>query len=239
MTVFCSSMNLWRRAARMATFVMVFAAAWVAGARAQTPPYALFQYSTITGSGNTITATQLPVVIASGTIYQNVTLLFDVDAEGNLTLAPGYPQVVKSPRPIMSNFLAGTYVGPPTILSGKAIITVSGPSVGPGGVTEFNLTAAAGADPCTFPSSGTWYVVGSDLANNPFASRLKTDGITSTLVSYGVGSSECNDDNLDWLQDSLLGFSQVGTTLTIYSYTHDGTDHNTAQDQITYTLQNP
>src|ERR1700733_12617407 len=198
MTVFCSKMNLWHRAVRLATFAIVFAASWVSGARAQTPPYALFQNSTITGSGNTITATHLPVITSGGIIYQNVTLLFDVDAEGNLTLASGYPQVVKAPRPNMSAFRAGTYVGPPTILGGKATITVSGPSVGPGGVTEFSLSAATGADPCTYPSSATWYVVGSVLANNPLASRLKTDGITSTLVSYGVGSSQCDTDSLDW-----------------------------------------
>jgi hypothetical protein len=128
MTAFCSRISSWRRAARLTTFVMVFGAAWVAGARAQTPPYTLFQYSTITSSGNTITATQLPVVTATGTIYQNVTLLFDVDSSGNLTLAPGYPMVVPSTRPIMSAFKAGTYVGAPTILGGKATITVSGPS---------------------------------------------------------------------------------------------------------------
>ena len=117
----------------------------------------------------------------------------------------------------MSAFKSGTYIGPPTILGGNAIITVSGPSVGPGGVTEFTLTAATGANSCTYPSSATWYVVGSDLASNPFASRLKAAGITSTLVSYGEGSSQCDTDDYDWVQNTLLGFTQTGNTLTIYS----------------------
>jgi hypothetical protein len=240
MTVFCSSLNLWRRSARLAAFVIVLAAAWVAGARAQTPPYALFQYSTITGSGNTITATQLPVVTTSGTVYQNVTLLFDVDASGNLTLAPGYPEVVKSPRPFTANFVPGTYVGPSTILSGKAIITVSGPSVGPGGITEWSLSAPTGADPCSYPSSAVWYAVPA-LANSPLAARLSKAGITSTAVQYGVGGSQCSTDGYDWEQNTLLGFSQTsGTTLAISSYTYDGvTDYNTARDTITYTLQTP
>ena len=140
----------------------------------------------------------------------------------------------------MSAFKAGTYVGPPTVLGGKATITVSGPSVGPGGVTEYTLVAAAGADQCTYPSAATWYVVGSVLANNPFASRIKSAGITSTLVSYGVGSSQCDTDDYDWVQNTLLGFSQVGNTLTISSYTYDGTeDFSTARDSIVYSLQTP
>jgi hypothetical protein len=238
MIEFCSSPNSWRRTARLATFVIVFAATWGAGARAQTPPYALTQFSTITGSGNTIAATQLPVVTATGTIYQNVTLLFDVDSAGNLTLAPGYPMIVPSPRPIVSNFRAGTYVGPSTILGGKATITVSGPSVGPGGSTQWAIAAANGADPCTYPSSATWYV--GPAANNPVAGRLKSVGITSTAVSYGTGGSQCDTDGDDWLKDSLLGFTQVGNMLTIYSYTFDTTgDSSKPLDQITYTLQAP
>jgi hypothetical protein len=55
-------------------------------------------------------------------------------------------------------------------------------------------------------------------------------------VSYGVGSSQCDTDENTWLQNSLLGFSQVGNMLTIYSYSRNGSDYNTAQDEITYEL---
>ncbi len=117
--------NLYARRAgvRLITVVTAMAAAGV-GARAQDAsidstsppaPYSLFQYSTLTGSGRTILATRVPVVLTNGSIvYKNLTLLFDVDAAGNLTVAPGYPQVVASPTPIVYNFEAGKYVGPST-----------------------------------------------------------------------------------------------------------------------------
>lgn len=239
MTILSSKLCSWSRAARLAAFPIIVGAVCVAGARAQTPPYALFQYSTISGSSNMITATQFPVVNASGvTTYQNVTLLFDVDSLGNLTLAPGYPTVVTSPRPVVSGFKAGTYVGPPTVLGGKASIIISGPSVGPGGGTEFTLVAATGADPCTFPSAAVWYDVAS-LATNPLTTRLKNAGITSTFSSYGTGGSQCNTDGNDWAQNTLLGFSQTGNTLTISSYTYEGIyDYGTPKDTIVYTKTN-
>ena len=227
-------MNSRRRTARFATCIMTFAASTIA-AHAQTPPYVLFQNSTLTGSGNTINATFLPVVLSTGTIYENVTIQFDVAADGTLTIAPGYPQVVKSPVFITSKFVPGTYVGPSTILGGTALITVSGPSVGPGGTTEWTITTPTGANSCTYPNSATWYV--GPLASNPLATRLKSAGITSTSYSYGIGSSQCSTDGSDWLQSTLIGLSQVGDALTIYSYTYDGLDdYSTPRDQITYCL---
>ena len=120
----------------------------VIAVRAQTPapPYALFQYASLTGSGNTITATQVPVVTATGvTVYENLTLQFNVDSNGNLTLAPGYPQSIPAPAILTSGFKPGTYVGPSNVLAGKALITVSGPGVSAGGATTWSLSAAPGA----------------------------------------------------------------------------------------------
>src|SRR6185312_8068869 len=65
MTVSCSSLLPWRRAMRTATSIVTLAAAWTVVAHAQIqdfalgettspPPYVLFQYSTLTGSGNTV-----------------------------------------------------------------------------------------------------------------------------------------------------------------------------------------
>lgn len=224
-------MTTLRSAASFAALVLIFGVCQVA-VRAQTPPYLQMQYSTLTGSGNTITATMLPVVTSTGITYQNVTLLFDVDSSGNITLAPGYPQLVPSPTPIISGFLAGNYVGPSTIFGGKALITVSGPSVGPGGTTEWTISASSGANACTYPDSATWYV--GPLTSNPLSARLKKDGITSPDYSYGVGSSQCTNA-LHWGTNTLLGLSQVGDTLTIYSYTYNSADSSLPVDQITYT----
>jgi hypothetical protein len=195
------------------------------------------QYSTLTGSGNTITATQIPVVTATGvTVYENLTLMFNVDPSGNLTISPGYPQIVQAPVLMSSGFRAGTYASPSTILGGKGTIVVSGPGVTDGGATEWTLRAATGADPCTFPNSATWYV-GPIAANNPLADRLKTAGITSTAWSYGIGGSpQCATGHTgNWPSNSIIGASQVGNTLTIVTFYVGG--YNNPLDQITYTLQ--
>jgi len=236
MTVFRKSLNLWsfrRRATRLATFGMIVAAVlvFVAQAQAPTPPYAEFQYAALTGSGNTITATQVPVVLAGGvTVYENVTLQFNSDANGNLTLASGYPQIIPAPSQIASGFKAGNYVASST--NANATIAVNGPGATDGGATEWSLSSVAGSYAYTYPSSATWYV--GPIASNPLAARLSKAGITSTAWSYGVGSAY-NTNN--WGTNTLIGVSQVGNSITIVSFTSSGpTDHNVPVDQITFTL---
>jgi hypothetical protein len=106
---FSVNSNLWRRAAGTAiSLTALTSCAFVANAQtAPTPPCAAFQYSTLTDSGDTSVATWLPVVAAGGTVYKNVVLLFTFDTDGNLILAPGYPQVTKASAIIASDFKAG------------------------------------------------------------------------------------------------------------------------------------
>ena len=206
---------------------------------AQTPPYALLQYSSLTGTGNTITATQVPLVIANGvTVYVNLTFQFAVDSNGVVTLVPGYPQEIPAPTILSSDFKGGTYVGPSTILSGGMIVAVAGPGVTDGGATEWTLSAGSGANSCTTPLSASWYV--GPLASNPWASRITAAKITSTAWSYGIASGpNCSPTGIsanNW-STALIGVSQVGNTLTIASFTFAGSDYSTPQAQITYTLQ--
>jgi hypothetical protein len=233
MTVSCRNPYSWRRAARLATIVIVLTAAWVVVAHAQTPqpPFALFQQSTLTGSGNTITATQVPVVISSGiTVYVNATLQFNVDSNGNLTLSAGFPQVFPAPALLTSSFKAGRYVGPGTTAFANFIVTVAGPGVLDGGATAWSLAAPTGASTFTSPSSATWYV--GPIASNPLAARLKSAGITSTAWSYGVGSGYPSTPN--WATNTLIGVSQIGNTLTIASFTNNSADKAIPVEQITY-----
>jgi hypothetical protein len=238
------SLNLKRHAAWTGAFLVVLTAGvLVVRAQAPTPPYALFQYASLTGSGNTITATQVPVVTATGvTVYENLTLQFNVDANGNLTISPGYPQAIPAPTILTTGFKAGTYAGPSTVLNGGMIISVSGPGVTDGGATEWTLSAGSGANSCTTPDSASWYV--GPLANNPLAARLSKAGITSTAYSYGIASSpNCNATTPPQGLNSgnwgypLIGVSQAGNTLTIVSFSSGATDFSTPQAQITYTLQ--
>jgi hypothetical protein len=204
----------------------------VASASTTAPPYSLFQNATLTGTGNTVTATWLPVVTTKGTTYKNVTIQFNVDALGNLTIAPGYPQVAVDPPIIVSAFKAGKYVGPSNVYSGEMSLNIDGPGVTVGGATEWTLAGAPGAFVYTYPESATWYV--GAIASSPLAARLKAAGITSTAWTYGVGGGGYG--GAYWYNDSLLGFSQVGKTITIVSFTHSGADKAEPVDQITYTL---
>jgi hypothetical protein len=192
------------RAVIMAAIVITLAgAAWVASTPAQTQdsdlqdvlpltsttPFALFQFSTLTGSGDTMTATDVPVVTSTGSIiYKNVTAQFNVDSAGNLTLAKGFPKVVSASPPPFNSFEAGKYAGPGTLGNGKFAMIVGGPTVSPGGTT-WGATVATGADPNTYPFSCSWY--DGPIANNPDAPRLEKVGITSTALSYGVCSGPC------------------------------------------------
>jgi hypothetical protein len=113
-------------------------------------PYALFQFSTLNGSGNTMSATEVPVLTSTGAvIYKNVTAQFKVDSAGNLTLTPGFPKVVNAAPPAFNAFKAGKYVGPGTDGNGMFFIIVGGPTAGPGG-TYWGATAATSADHCTY-----------------------------------------------------------------------------------------
>jgi hypothetical protein len=88
-----------------------------ASLRAQSQP--LFQNAALTGSGNTVNATRVPVVTPSGsTLYVDVNLQFNADATGNLTLAAGPTQISLSAAVVSSSFRAGTYVGAAKLFRG-------------------------------------------------------------------------------------------------------------------------
>ena len=239
MSVLRVYLNLRRRSARFATILMVLAAGAAVG-QAQTPPYGEFQYATLTGSGNTITATMLPVVTSTGISYFNVVVEFDVAANGTLTVAPGYPTVAKAPRPLIGNFLAGSYVGPATDSSYD--ITVAGPGVTTAGATEWSLATATGASCSTTPTSATWYVFGGAMKSHPLYTRLKAAGITTATyqayAGWGTTGAQCTSSN-GWETDVLIGVSQIGNTLMITSFSNNNGDVNQPVSQITYTYTNP
>jgi hypothetical protein len=130
-------------------------------------------------------------------------------------------------------FQTGRYFTPSTILSGEAAIDIAGPGVADSGATLFSLAAAPSANNCTYPGTATWFV--GPIANNPLAaSRLSKAGITSTAWSYGVGDG--NACGGFWGGNDLLGFSQIGNTLTISRFSSGGNDFAAPVDQITYIL---
>ena len=236
-----------RRAAWIAAVAIAATFTWVAGTHAQSKgtPYALFQYATLVGSGSTLTVSRIPVVVAAGnTIFKNITIQFDVDPDGNLTLSPDNPRVSDAPPLQVSSFKAGSYIGPGSILDGKTPAFVDGPGAIDGGATSWSFSTAAGADYCTYPGSATWYV--GPIENTPVAARLKKIGITSTAWSYGVASgpgyfTNCTKTGFSfqsdkWQPGTLVGVSQSGNAVTIASFTERGNDYSAPIAQITYRL---
>lgn len=199
-----------------------------------------FQYAALTGSANTITLTRVPVTTSSGQIiYQDITLQFDNDGNGNLTLTNGFPMMALSRGLQVSSFQAGKYIGPGSVANGNALITVNGPGVVNGGSTAWSSTTAATADPCTVPTSATWYV--GPLTNNPMATRLTKAGITSTAWSYGISGNgiafSCGGSlSFHWSNGSIIGVSQTGNSITFARFTNNSFDQASPVDQITYTL---
>lgn len=206
---------------------------------AATPtPY--LQDSTIVGSGGTITATDVPVETSTGSlVYKDVTIQLNAATSGNLTIAPGYPKVVAAINPILNQFVAGHYVGPPTLGSGKFLVTVNGPGVSTGGATAWSLTPSSGANCGTYPQSVTWYT--GAIASSPLAARLKKAGITSNFYSYGIVgfSPSCGAGGSPGYFESgaIVGVSQIEGSLTFVSFTpFDSPDSPIPVDEITYSL---
>src|SRR4051812_37282748 len=126
---------------------IVLAAGFCALALPQPAPGPKFQYASLTGSGNSIVVSRVPVITASGqTMYQDIILQFDTDADGNLTITASSPSVTPSPSLLISSFEAGKYAGPRTVASGKASISVSGPGVAPGGSNVWSSNTNGDSD---------------------------------------------------------------------------------------------
>lgn len=207
-------------AAKLAALTIMCAA----GTMAQIPPYAEFQYATLTGSGNAVSISQIPVITGTGaTKYVNMTLQFTVDYAGNLTVAPGYPQFTIAPMPVVSSFRAGQYV----MAGSTQAATIAGPGATLGGATEWSL-----ASTYTYPYTATWHV--GPIASSPLAARLQKAGITSTAWSYGIAGG--SGEGPTWSTNALIGVSQIGNTITIVSFTDGNGDHSQPVAQITYTL---
>ena len=205
--------------------------------------YASFQYATLTGTTNTINATNVPVTVGKTTTYENLTFQVTVDATGAVKIVSGSQTAAASPVTQSAGFKAGTYLGPNfgsnSSYTGMQIV-VSGPGVVAGGFTDWSLSAASGSTAsCQYPTSATWYVGSPTSSSNPLYARLKKAGITSTAYSYGtLGSGSCNYNNAGyWQSGALLGVSQTGSAITISSFSYDSTDNSTPGDQITLTLK--
>ena len=193
-------------------------------------PAIQLQYASVVSAGSTFTISRAPVYTSTGAlVYEDISLQLAVGANGQITIAAGYPKYVVSPALLTSGFAAGTYVGPEGVDKEQMGFVLTGPGIG-AGVTEWTIKAAPTYDPCTSPGDATFWV--GPLANSPIAARLKQYNITSTDWSYGItGVQNCYQT--EWGANTVMGLSRVGNTITVGVFS----EGNLPSYQYTYTLK--
>jgi hypothetical protein len=189
-----------------------------------TTDYAEFQNSTLSGTSNTINVANVPVVTSSGITYDNVTITFSVSSSGTLKVTS--TKVVAAAEVQTDGFEAGTYQAP----GGGEQIDVSGPGVESGGETEWSF--ATTSLNCQNQVSATWYV--GPITSSPYYTRITAANVPLTGYSYGVGGGASNCGA--WNPNSLLGFAQTGSQLTITDFSNlSGQDQSEPFATISYT----
>ena len=214
-------------------------------ARAQDAPATTrLQDAQLVARGNTIAITRLPIHTAHGTIYRDVTIELQVDAQGHVTLATdaagrvvaaGMPATPLPARPSAT----APQIALRSVPSGQPIELPQAPSepITYQRFTPGTYTAADGsliqvqdrgmdlihhvpAWTLTSPTgaaitTATWYSGPPFL--NPRSRRLKRANITGTQFAYGTsdeGSSPVFGSG------ALIGVREAGRTLTIVSFHH-------------------
>jgi hypothetical protein len=197
-------------------------------------PSILLQYASVVSAAYTITITRAPVTTSTGAvIYEDITLQFAVGATGQITFASSEPTVVPSPNLLVAGFEAGTYVN--AAVGENMGFVLAGPGIG-AGVSVWSITLAATYWYATTPGNATFWV--GPIANSPIAARLTAAKITSNDWSYGVLGTQEAYAAPYWSVGDLLGFSQVGNTVTVARFTNNlKVDVNLPVDQFTYTLK--
>jgi hypothetical protein len=177
-------------------------------------PRASFGAALVTGADNRISVSRVPVLDSVGKVYyKDLTINFQVDSTGNLTL--GTATIYASPSLVTSGFQAGNYKD---TLGNTYQLT--GPSVIPGTTrTVWSLAFTAGTYVTQFSMS---WVTGA-IAGHPNESSLKSRNITSTAYSWGiVGNSTGQKSGFpfyNWGNYAyVVGAAQAGNQLVLHLF---------------------
>ena len=230
-------------------------------ASAQTDPATTrLQDAQVVARGNTIAITRLPIKTATGTIYRDVTIELQVDAQGHVTLAtdstgravaggmaaPSLParasgrpaqvalQAVPSGQPIE----LPQQPSAPIVFQQFTAGTYTAPDGSIVQVQDRGRDLIHGVPAWSLRSDNAAITEATWWSGPPFLSprstRLKRAEITSTQYAYGV--SDAGTGNV-FGSGALIGVKQNGYTLTIVSFHHGCcTDEPQPVSTLTYTL---
>ena len=188
-----------------------------AGTASAAPPDMLLQSANLSGSGNTLNVTRVPVRDSTGKVtYKDIELSFDVSNTGVVTLGPGSPVVTTSPTLNVAGFRAGIYKD-----SLKRHVQVSGPSVLAGGRTGWTLTWI---DPTVSAHFNATWATGA-ITGHPNEATLKLWGFTTTAYSWGVIGSNSGFIG-SWFPSYVFGAAQLGDVLTLHYFESDTVENS-------------
>jgi hypothetical protein len=193
-------------------------------------PTIFMQSATINGAADAVTLTRVPVQNAAGTIiYKDISMFFDVDSLGNVTLPPALVKITPSPTINVGAFKPGTYNG--YSINGCTndhTFKVGSPGVGSGGRISGSIQRIEFG--CgIFNASWT----SGPIAGHPLEVQLKAAGITSTAYNWGImGTADLSTQQSGWIAGDIVGVVQTGNQLSLVNFKNK----NIAKTSLTFTL---
>lgn len=191
-------------------------------------PAIFMQSATINGAADTVTLTRIPVRKANGSIiYKDISMVFDVDSVGNVSLDTTSVKITASPTLNVGAFKPGTYNGYKLWVS--STFKVGSPGVSSGGRISGSIQRITTVDDDIFNASWT----SGPITGHPFQAQLNAAKITSTAYNWGVmGTGGEYTINSGWKAGDIIGAIQTGNQLSLVNF---GVD-NKADATLTFTL---
>ncbi|WP_411728103.1 hypothetical protein [Methyloglobulus sp.] len=189
------------------------------------------QQATINGAADAVTLTRVPVMKADGIIiYKDISMFFNVDSAGNVTLPSALVQITPSPTINVGAFKPGTYNGYDLAPQcGGHTFKVGSPGVGSGGQISGSIQRINGSNCDTFNASWT----SGPITGHPHQAKLNAAGITSTAYNWGVmGTAGGQTVVSGWKAGDIIGAVQTGNQLSLVNF---GVD-NKADTVLAFTL---
>jgi hypothetical protein len=216
-----------------AAAVIGFVSCYGPAALAATPTI-FMESAAISGAGDALKLARVPVQKADGTvIYKDISMLFDVDNSGNVTLQPAFVRITASPTLVVGAFKPGTYNGYVAYYTGNPLrdttFKVGSPGVGSGGRISGSIQRITVYQNDGFNASWT----SGAITGHPQQAKLNAAGITSTAYNWGVmGTAGPFTISSGWKAGDIIGVIQNGNQLSIVNF---GIDKN-ADTNLTFTL---
>ncbi len=226
----------WGKFGHLTTAVVIGLVSGYAPAALPAVPAIFMQQATINGAADAVTLTRVPVRNAAGTIiYKDISLFFNVDSAGNVTLPSALVQITPSPTINVGAFKQGTYNGY-SLAPGCGLnnnFKVGSPGVGSGGRISGSIQRINDSNCDTFNASWT----SGPITGHPNQAKLNAAGITSTAYNWGVmgtaGTTTASSNGVrGWQAGDIIGAVQTGNQLSLVNFGID----NKADTALAFTL---